>query len=260
MPPPPPPTQLMPPQVGNIDRSLANHRIPARLMTLLHITVVCGPPSDPTDIIIFQKRLVPERIFGMVSGSVINYFRKTTPSTPDQDSNLDIPIIGGLAYYKSSALDHTATEEGDKRPAEAEVNPKRQKGNSGFSTEEEQQQELNRQQQQSQREREEQEGRIRDFQPRGGSGRDRPSFNHYSSKPQMYNANLPFHMHGMNVYPPPPPPPPPGGSGNQQPQQGPPQGLLQPPPPPPPSMHQQQYPYYNPPGQYQQYPYWMLPQ
>nr|CAD7263682.1 unnamed protein product [Timema shepardi]CAD7570499.1 unnamed protein product [Timema californicum] len=223
-----PPHQLMPPQVGNTDRSLANHRIPARLMTLLYITVVCGPPFDPTDIIVFQKRLVPERIFGMVSG--------------------------------------------DKRPAEAEVNPKRQKGNSGFSTEEEQQeqeqqqeasdkeQELNRQQQQSQREREEQEGRIRDFQPRGGSGRDRPSFNHYSSKPQMYNANLPFHMHGMNVYPPPPPPPPPGGSGNQQPQQGPPQGLLQPPPPPPPSMHQQQYPYYNPPGQYQQYPYWMLPQ
>nr|CAD7424133.1 unnamed protein product [Timema monikensis] len=226
-----PPHQLMPPQVGNTDRSLAGQSSHSR------------PQGKP--------------------------FWKKPPSVHPTGSIPDLPVIGDLVQHENEALNNMPIEVGDKRPAEAEVNPKRQKGNSGFSTEEEQQQEqeasdkeqeLNRQQQQSQREREEQEGRIRDFQPRGGSGRDRPSFNHYSSKPQMYNANLPFHMHGMNVYPPPPPPPPPGGSGNQQPQQGPPQGLLQPPPPPPPSMHQQQYPYYNPPGQYQQYPYWMLPQ
>lgn len=74
---------------------------------------------------------------------------------------------------------------------------------------------------------------------------DRPTFNHYSSKPQMYNANLPFHMHGLGMYPPPPPPPP---------------------PPPCPSG---QYPYYQQPQQHPthhhtaippQYPYWMMPQ
>ncbi|CAG2063997.1 unnamed protein product, partial [Timema podura] len=31
-------------------------------------------------------------------------------STPDQDSNLNIPFISGLVYYESSALDHAATE------------------------------------------------------------------------------------------------------------------------------------------------------
>lgn len=93
----------------------------------------------------------------------------------------------------------------------------------------------------------------------GLGSRDRPSFNHYSSKPQLYNANLPFHMHGINMYPPPPPPPPP--NSQQQTQQ---QGLLQPPPPPPPPPqhhpHQHQYPYYTPQGQYQYSPYWMMPQ
>nr|CAD7451066.1 unnamed protein product [Timema bartmani] len=38
-------------------------------------------------------------------------FGKTTLSTPDRDSNLNLPIIGSLVYCKSNALDHTATEE-----------------------------------------------------------------------------------------------------------------------------------------------------
>nr|CAD7443022.1 unnamed protein product [Timema bartmani] len=43
-------------------------------------------------------------------GRVENHFGKTTLCTPDQDSNLDLLIIGSLAYYKSSALDHMATK------------------------------------------------------------------------------------------------------------------------------------------------------
>ncbi|PSN33606.1 hypothetical protein C0J52_25042 [Blattella germanica] len=158
-------------------------------------------------------------------------------------------------------------EAGDKRQGDQEMNAKRLKGAQGFGLEEGEERE---------REREEAEANIAssgggnsnshrggsaDFQQhsRGPGTRDRPSFNHYSSKPQLYNANLPFHMHGINMYPPPPPPPPP--NSQQQPQQ---QGLLQPPPPPPPPPqhhpHQHQYPYYAPQGQYQYSPYWMMPQ
>nr|CAD7452202.1 unnamed protein product [Timema tahoe] len=36
-------------------------------------------------------------------------FRK---GTPDQDSNLDLPVIGSIVYCKNSALDHAATEVG----------------------------------------------------------------------------------------------------------------------------------------------------
>nr|CAD7432611.1 unnamed protein product [Timema monikensis] len=32
-------------------------------------------------------------------------------STPDRDLNLDLPVIGSLVHYESSALDHVATEE-----------------------------------------------------------------------------------------------------------------------------------------------------
>nr|CAD7452944.1 unnamed protein product [Timema tahoe] len=41
---------------------------------------------------------------------VENHFGKTTLSTPDQDSNLDLPVIGSLVYYESSALDHAVFE------------------------------------------------------------------------------------------------------------------------------------------------------
>nr|CAD7586916.1 unnamed protein product [Timema genevievae] len=43
---------------------------------------------------------------------VENYFRKTTLSTPDRDSNLNLSVIGSLVYYKNSVLDHVATELG----------------------------------------------------------------------------------------------------------------------------------------------------
>nr|CAD7398832.1 unnamed protein product [Timema cristinae] len=36
--------------------------------------------------------------------------RKTTLSTPDRDSNLDLPVIGSLVYCESSAIDHETTE------------------------------------------------------------------------------------------------------------------------------------------------------
>uniref|UniRef100_A0A1B6CZ42 KH homology domain-containing protein 4 n=1 Tax=Clastoptera arizonana TaxID=38151 RepID=A0A1B6CZ42_9HEMI len=70
---------------------------------------------------------------------------------------------------------------------------------------------------------------------------ERPTFNHYSSKPQLYNANIPFHMHGLGIYPPPPPPPPPNNnsvSGGQY------------------TFYQQQQPQHSA----HQYPYWMMHQ
>nr|CAD7392361.1 unnamed protein product [Timema cristinae] len=42
---------------------------------------------------------------------VENHFGKTTLSTPNQDSNLNLPVIGSLVYCKSSILDHVAIEE-----------------------------------------------------------------------------------------------------------------------------------------------------
>nr|CAD7586907.1 unnamed protein product [Timema genevievae] len=37
--------------------------------------------------------------------------KKTTLSIPDQDSNLDLLVIGSLIYCERSALDYAATEE-----------------------------------------------------------------------------------------------------------------------------------------------------
>lgn len=77
--------------------------------------------------------------------------------------------------------------------------------------------------------------------PRAANRGERPTFNHYSSKPQLYNANIPFHMHGLGMYPPPPPPPPPN----------------------PNPTNAGQYPFYQQQQQQQhpsQYPYWMMHQ
>nr|CAD7199789.1 unnamed protein product [Timema douglasi] len=41
------------------------------------------------------------------------FWGESTLSTPDRDSNLNLPIIGSLAYHKSSVLDCAATEAGD---------------------------------------------------------------------------------------------------------------------------------------------------
>ncbi|CAG2063758.1 unnamed protein product [Timema podura] len=43
-------------------------------------------------------------------GRVENSFVKTTLRTPDRDSNLILPFIGGLVYCESSSLDHASTE------------------------------------------------------------------------------------------------------------------------------------------------------
>nr|CAD7440840.1 unnamed protein product [Timema bartmani] len=46
------------------------------------------------------------------TGRVENHLGKTTLSTPDRYSNLDLPIISSLVYCESSALDHAATKAG----------------------------------------------------------------------------------------------------------------------------------------------------
>nr|CAD7442363.1 unnamed protein product [Timema bartmani] len=46
-------------------------------------------------------------------GRVENNLGKTTPSSPDQDSNLDLPVLGGLAQHdwRVSQLRHRGGEE-----------------------------------------------------------------------------------------------------------------------------------------------------
>nr|CAD7396620.1 unnamed protein product [Timema cristinae] len=41
-----------------------------------------------------------------------NCFGKTNLSTSNRDSNVELPVIGGLDYYESAALDHASTELG----------------------------------------------------------------------------------------------------------------------------------------------------
>ncbi|CAG2055263.1 unnamed protein product [Timema podura] len=43
---------------------------------------------------------------------VENHLGKTTHSSPDQDSNLDLPVLGSLAQHETSALANYATEVG----------------------------------------------------------------------------------------------------------------------------------------------------
>nr|CAD7412048.1 unnamed protein product [Timema cristinae] len=43
-------------------------------------------------------------------GRVKKHLGKTTLSTPDRDSNPDLPVTGSLVYCESDALDHAATE------------------------------------------------------------------------------------------------------------------------------------------------------
>nr|CAD7568652.1 unnamed protein product [Timema californicum] len=49
----------------------------------------------------------------LCGGRVENHLIKTTPSSPERDSNLDLPILGSLALYKTSVLANYATEAGN---------------------------------------------------------------------------------------------------------------------------------------------------
>nr|CAD7393347.1 unnamed protein product [Timema cristinae] len=46
----------------------------------------------------------------LCGGRVENHLIKTTPSSSERDSNLDLPILGSLALYKTSVLTNYATE------------------------------------------------------------------------------------------------------------------------------------------------------
>nr|CAD7438285.1 unnamed protein product [Timema bartmani] len=43
-------------------------------------------------------------------GRVGKHYGKTTTSSPDRDSNLDLPVLGSLVQYETSALTNYATE------------------------------------------------------------------------------------------------------------------------------------------------------
>ncbi|CAG2055986.1 unnamed protein product [Timema podura] len=53
------------------------------------------------------RRLYLEKVYTHLDGGIVeNRFRKTTSSTPDRDSNLDLPVIGSLVYCESDGLYH----------------------------------------------------------------------------------------------------------------------------------------------------------
>nr|CAD7568849.1 unnamed protein product [Timema californicum] len=58
---------------------------------------------------------------------VENHERKTTLSIPDQDSNLDLPVIDSLVYCESSVLDHVTTEQA-REGARANITSERSAG------------------------------------------------------------------------------------------------------------------------------------
>nr|CAD7405748.1 unnamed protein product [Timema cristinae] len=63
---------------------------------------LCGMRSED---IPFDNEVYPH----LDEGIVENHFGKTL-STPNRDSNLDLPVIGSLVHYESSAIDQAATE------------------------------------------------------------------------------------------------------------------------------------------------------
>nr|CAD7264545.1 unnamed protein product [Timema shepardi] len=71
------------------------------------------PPVHPTKI---RTSISPSSAIELNTTSAFaNYVTeagKSTISTPDQDSNLNLPVIGCQACCENSALDHTATEAG----------------------------------------------------------------------------------------------------------------------------------------------------
>nr|CAD7587623.1 unnamed protein product [Timema genevievae] len=74
------------------------------------------PPLLPYDVTVrssnqrIRKVIYSDEAYPHLRGRrVENQFEKHL-GTPDRDSNLDLPVIGSLVYYKSSALDHEATE------------------------------------------------------------------------------------------------------------------------------------------------------
>ncbi|CAG2056470.1 unnamed protein product [Timema podura] len=65
-----------------------------------------------------RKAILKEVILHFHGGKVGKHFGTTTLSTPDRDSNLDLPIISSLVYCKSSALDYVIIEANQILPLE----------------------------------------------------------------------------------------------------------------------------------------------
>nr|CAD7427175.1 unnamed protein product [Timema monikensis] len=57
-----------------------------------------------------RKVELDEVIPHLRGGRVENHLGKTTPSSPDRDSNLDLPVLGSRAQHDTSALANYATE------------------------------------------------------------------------------------------------------------------------------------------------------
>nr|CAD7572130.1 unnamed protein product [Timema californicum] len=83
----------------------SNRRLGKRLQSTSGIkTILFASSVDKADSV---------EVYPYLSGGrVENHFAKSTLSTPDRDSILDLPAIGSAAYCKNSALDHVDTEAG----------------------------------------------------------------------------------------------------------------------------------------------------
>ncbi|CAG2055745.1 unnamed protein product [Timema podura] len=71
-----------------------------------------GSPAQKSDTLPLDR----QEVYPHLRGRRVENHTVTPPTlgTPDQDSNLDIPVIGSLVYCESSALDHAVTEVGVK--------------------------------------------------------------------------------------------------------------------------------------------------
>nr|CAD7255757.1 unnamed protein product [Timema shepardi] len=54
------------------------------------------------------KKVILKKVYPRLLGGVENRFAKTIPQYT-RDSNLELPVIGSLGYYESSAIDHKTT-------------------------------------------------------------------------------------------------------------------------------------------------------
>nr|CAD7452216.1 unnamed protein product [Timema tahoe] len=105
-------------KVGNFEK----HKSKENAVGMRYLRNVCGQTRmdrDTNEWVLKEYEKVYPHLYG---GRMENHLGKTTISTPDQDSNLDLSVIGSLVYFKSDALEYAATEAG--KAAKQHLNPK----------------------------------------------------------------------------------------------------------------------------------------
>ncbi|CAG2053560.1 unnamed protein product [Timema podura] len=108
------------PDIGNLvycESNILDHMVTKAVARRFKASLVLDWPSDDREIgiripVAYTRKEVNPHLRG---GRVENRLGKTTPSSPDRDSNLDLPVLGGLAQHdwRVSQLRHRGGIEGD---------------------------------------------------------------------------------------------------------------------------------------------------